>query len=415
MATVVDYEHREAIRLFLDSLHTAASNFSNNMTAVVAAAMPSKALVVWEESEPQVERHVKSMDGPTLPVEQALSEPELAKSAAEDTTMDEKHASASNSLNNALKKSTRRRELKKSIRFFNKAVETNHILSQRVVVDLFYLACAENPLMAYSVLQYYNALPQTDLKVDMYRRLCASVALLDPQYSRHGDIHAFVESLLKELDTTMDMEVKQQLYPRLVYSLASQRNVTVGPYAGLVYKYMVKHEFEMYPGWLKKLLLQSKYNRQEDLPFHDVLARLVEMGPEPHPMCTLPLIHNMFPYTDSEKVCVALEALLALQRGANTTEGSDSLYKDHLLDIATLENISVGAAHSGNSKLVSLVWDVLDQCNYKPTETIYENTIIAFATDDNGLQQAFAAMAAMKADGFEVSRPLVRSFSRAIR
>jgi hypothetical protein len=367
MATVVDYEHREAIRLFLDSLHTAASNFQNHMTAAVTAAMPSKALVVWEESEPQVEGHVESMDGPTLLVEQTLSEPEHAKSAsaAEDTPMDEKQASTSNSLNNALKKATRRREIKKSIRFFNKAVETNHVLSQRVVVDLFYLACEKNPLMAYSVLQYYNALPQTtEVKVDMYRRLCASVALLDPQYSRQGDIHAFVESLLTELDTTMDMEVKQQLYPRLVYSLASQRSVTVGPYAGLVYKYMVDHEFQMFPGWLKKLLLQSKYNRQEDLPFHDVLARLVEMGPEPHPMCTLPVIHNMFPYTDSEKVCVALEALLALQRGANAAEGSDSLYKDHLLDIATLENISVGAAHAGNSKLVSLVWGVLDQCNW---------------------------------------------------
>jgi hypothetical protein len=275
MVTVVDYEHREAIWLFLDSLHTAASNFQNHMTAAVAASMPSKALVGWEESEPQVERHVESMDGPTLPLEQTLSEPEQhMKSAAEDTTMDKKQALTSKNLNNALKKATRQREIKKSIRFFNKAVETNHVLAQKVVVDLFYLACQKNPLMAYSVLQYYNALPQTtELKVDMYRRLCASVALLDPQYSRHGDIHAFVESLLKELDTTMDMEVKQQLYPRLlVYSLASQRSVTVGPYAGLVYKYMVEHEFEMYPGWLKKLLLQSNYNRQEDLPFHDVLA-----------------------------------------------------------------------------------------------------------------------------------------------
>jgi hypothetical protein len=76
---------------------------------------------------------------------------EHAKLAAKDTPMDEKQALTSNSLNNALKKANRRREIKKSKHFFNKAVETNHVLSQRVVVDLFYLACKKNPLMAYLV------------------------------------------------------------------------------------------------------------------------------------------------------------------------------------------------------------------------------------------------------------------------
>jgi hypothetical protein len=42
-----------------------------------------------------------------------------------------------------------------------------------------------------------------------------------------------------------------------------------------------------------------------------------KMGPEPHTMCTLPVIHNMFPYTNLEKVCVALDALLALQQGGD--------------------------------------------------------------------------------------------------
>jgi hypothetical protein len=47
--------------------------------------MPSKALVMWKESEPQVEQHVESMDSPTLPVEQTLSKP-----AKDSSSMDKK-------------------------------------------------------------------------------------------------------------------------------------------------------------------------------------------------------------------------------------------------------------------------------------------------------------------------------------
>jgi hypothetical protein len=71
--------------------------------------------------------------------------------------------------------------------------------------------------------------------------------------------------------------------------------------------------------------------------------------------------------------------------------------------------MSVGAAKSGDFKFVPLLWDVMDQLAYKPTAAIYEDTIVAFAASDN-LENAFAAMASMEAEGFPLSRALIRSF-----
>jgi pentatricopeptide repeat protein len=77
--------------------------------------------------------------------------------------------------------------------------------------------------------------------------------------------------------------------------------------------------------------------------------------------------------------------------------------------------ISTGAARAANSSLILLIWDVLEVCHYKPTEMIYENTVVAFASEEGGLRQAFAALASMKEDGYNPSRPLIRSLSLAIR
>jgi hypothetical protein len=53
----------------------------------------------------------------------------------------------------------------------NKAVKTNHMLAQKVVVDdlFYYILSKKNCLMAYLVLQYYSALPHiAELKASMY-------------------------------------------------------------------------------------------------------------------------------------------------------------------------------------------------------------------------------------------------------
>lgn len=403
-----NHEHREAMRLFLDSLNYALTNPSSKL-AVPAPKFPRK-VTLPKPQERQKEEAKFSQLSNTI---EEKSEPAGIKKPKRKAPFTPNNSD----VNVLLGRAIRRNDARKALSLFRSALENNTLVDTKSVVSLFYLVSKRDPIPAFEILAYYNLHPETtDMRIDMYRRLCISVALLDPRTARHAEIRKFVESLLTELDR-MEDDIKQELYPILVASLVTQRSVTVGPYAGLLYNYMVSKEFKMTPGWLNKLLAASKYNRQEDLPFADVLARLVSIGGFPHPLSTFPVIHNMFPYTDSSQMRVALQALLEIQEKVQEegNEETASLYRQYVIDLGTLEMISAGAAHSGDPELILLVWEALEKADYTPTEQIYENTIIAFACRKDGLFQAFAALVSMKEEGFEVSRAVIRSFSKAIR
>lgn len=351
----------------------------------------------------------------------------------------------------------------KAIYLFRLARDEKFLLTKKVITNLFYVVSEKDPLGAHEVLQYYNSHPSHNNNnnnngadptiqpkvVSMYKRMCKAVGLLrpllypDPSYGQ-----MIVESLMEEIGNMPD-DVKMELYPILVVTLISQRCSPLGPYAGMIYDTMAQNGYPMKLGWLVLLLSMSKYNRQEDLPYHDVLGRLVAMGGQPHPMCSIPAIVNMFPYTDADQMCLALSAWLDFEadqkslqyrllhgeygpngeynnnnnnnhRTIDTIDDGSVVFfpfEDRKLDLATLEMISMGAARAGSSKLILLVWDILEHCEYTPTETIYENTIIAFVTDEKGvgIQQAFTAMEAMKEDGYPISRALIRSCSTLMR
>jgi hypothetical protein len=316
---------------------------------------------------------------------------------------------------NRLRRAIQCNKTERAMELFGEARRENYFVPLNMVVPLFYQVADRQPFLAYELVKYYRSHPQSEgrgFHSGMYRKLCKSVALLDPQDSFQKDIQNFVHTLLKEVGQ-MDMDIKRELYPKLVTAFVMQRTVSVGKYAGAIYDQMTKNEFRMSPGWLLNLLSLSKYNRQDDMPFHDVLATLVATGYRPNPQIVLRAIHNMFPFGNSEASRVSLQAVLELiQQEPN--EDSPYAQAEYRLDMGTLEAMSVGAAKSGDSKFILLLWDVMDQLAYKPTEAIYENTIVAFAASDN-LENAFAAMASMEAEGFPVSRALVRSFSQCIR
>jgi hypothetical protein len=316
---------------------------------------------------------------------------------------------------NRLRRAIQHNKIERAMELFVEAKRDNHLVPLNMIVRLFYQVSDKQPFMAYELVKYYKSHPQSEgngYHSGMYRKLCKSVALLDPQASFQKDIQNFVHTLLKEVGQ-MDMDVKQELYPKLVTAFVMQRTVSVGKYAGAIYDQMTKNDFRMSPGWLLNLLALSKYNRQDDMPFHDVLATLVATGYRPNPQIVLRAIHNMFPFGNSEASRVSLQAVLELIQ-QETSEDSPYAQAEYRLDLGTLEAMSVGAAKSGDFKFILLLWDVMDQLAYKPTAAIYENTIIAFAASDN-LENAFAAMASMEAEGFPLSRALVRSFSQAIR
>ena len=316
---------------------------------------------------------------------------------------------------NRLRRAIQYNKTERAMELFAEARRDNYFVPLNMVVPLFYQVADRQPFLAYELVKYYRSHPQGEgrgFHSGMYRKLCKSVALLDPQTSFQKDIQNFVHTLLKEVGQ-MDMDIKRELYPKLVTAFVMQRTVSVGKYAGAIYDQMTKNDFHMSPGWLLNLLSLSKYNRQDDMPFHNVLATLVATGYRPNPQIVLRAIHNMFPFGNSEASRVSLQAVLELIQ-QETTEDSTYAHAEYRLDMGTLEAMSVGAAKSGDSKFILLLWDVMDQLAYKPTEAIYENTIIAFAASDN-LENAFAAMASMEADGFPLSRALVRSFSQSIR
>lgn len=381
----LDHSHREAMRLFLDSLNAVLISQKN-----ASESLPEK---------------------PTEYPQQQSKTPTEMNNVTEDDARISRH------MNIQLGRAIRRKDSKKSMSLFEEAIANKHIVDQKHVVSLFYQMSKMNPVIAYDILQYYNLHPETsDIRLDMYRRLCSSISLLDPKVSKRWEINKFIESLLTELEA-MDKDVKEELYPNLIASFAAQRSVSIGPFAGVLYNYMIENDYEMVPGWLNKLLAASKYNRQEDLPFHDILARLVAKKQFPHPLSALPAIHNMFPYTDTKQMCVAINALLDTKHHCKNVEDevTSSLYNEYSIDMATLEMISAGAANAGDTELILLLWDLLDVSGYKPSEHIYENTVITFACSRNGIFQAFSALATMKDEGYDISRALIRSFSRAIR
>ena len=421
----VDCQHREAMRLFLDSLNAAAVTFPTATVAACAASHDVSASLRDIQSQPWESNFGHSQNSSTnnirvdeIPDPTTITIEKTGKNEQSAPTNSTNMESLHSENHVTLGKAIRRRQTKIAFQKFEQAVDRNKIVPIKMVADLFYLMVKKDPILSFELLQYYNAHPDApSFSLDMYRRLCYSVSLVDPQKHRPRETLTFVESLLADLEE-LDLETKLKLYPPLTVSLAKQRSVGIGPYAGYLYNFLVENGFSTSKGWLQSLLALSKYNRQEDLPFHDILARLVSINANPHPFSVLPAIQNMFPYTDTGTVYVALEAYRDLQRQSLLEErnASASLYQEHVMDLAALEMISAGAAHSGNSKLVMLVWDILEQSNISPTAAVYENTVVAFASEPgDDLRQTFHALMSMKEDGFIISRPLIRSVSLATR
>jgi len=455
--TSEDEERRRlaAMRLLLDSLQLATANttLSTTKTTRIRTKDPNKFSSRVPEILSLVQNEDNKQEGSSESV--TMNETKDAERIGEEftsTTEEVQTQMASESktslladgaprskdfelLKAALRRSIHRKDIEKSLFLFRESQRKRQILPRVTVTDLFFMVSEFDPPAGYTIINYYNkhylhqdagqsdggrALDgNTSKRLSLYKRICNSISLLDPNHHNTRQMHIMIEDLLNEIEE-MDMNSKRILYPKLVLSLVSQRIATIGQYASDLYYFITDNEFEMRAGWLNRLLSTSRYNRKNDIPYHDVIARLVQTpGGQLNPDAILPAMQNMFPYTEMEPICVTLEAWLEdFQNkisGNNDEEKMFDLNPETLIDLSMLETISTGAAQAGCSRLILLVWEVLDVCGYSPTEIIYENTVVTFANERGGVQQAFAALASMKEDGFEPSRPLIRSFSSAMR
>jgi hypothetical protein len=293
--------------------------------------------------------------------------------------------------------------------------ETADQLQPDIVRQLFFLMAKKRPFDAYKVLQLYRKITAVEhdkdvnAYADMFERNCDCLRYMDPEKHRYSDIHKLVRGLVMDLQQ-LDRVGKEQCYPVLVSALVSQKSVSVGDFARLAYQYMIQNNFDVPAGYWEHLLSMSRYFRQKDLPYASILRRIVDMGRRPDPVTALAALENLFPYTDVDATYTALKAIVDLQ---STAKPDDAF--QYMVDISALEVIGAAAARRGHFVLCLLIWDLVDLLGHKPTEAIFENTIMAFTVEPTTYGNAFTVMADMEANGFEPSRALIRGFSANLR
>ena len=299
-----------------------------------------------------------------------------------------------------------------------------------LIKGLYRIVCprSRRPFDAHQILQYYMTFPDAleylgDGVVDgyaaMYNRLCDSMRHMDPEKHTLRDIENLVRTV-SAMIRRMDRSGQELCCPTLVSALLEQRSVQIGyDFTEPIYKYILKENFDVPDGWFVHLLSHSRYNRQDDLPFADVLARAVSRGRHPPPVVVIHALDNFFPFTDIESVSSMLKSILQLQQEvveAAKSEGVPVRPKDqYLVDIGTLEMIGAAAASQGSTDINLLIWDMLDVLGYQPTVGIYENTVVAFSMNTFTYKEAFTVLAEMESSGFVPSRALIRSVSTHLR
>jgi pentatricopeptide repeat protein len=311
-----------------------------------------------------------------------------------------------------LHRAIRRGHTERAMILFNQAIQTNTELRLNQIVSLFFMLADTAPIEAYTVLKEFHKHPQCrGLHNGMYRRICKSVSLIDPKKYFRQESKEFIESLILDVEK-MDLDTKSNLFPIIVTSLVAQRSVQIGEYALPIYQKMLELDISMSSGWLINLLSLSKFQRQDILPFHDILARIVERNAQVDPPIVLRAVHNLFPFSDSQACESMLRSLLVLIK--QDISSRNKVRSRYRIDMGTIDSMSVSSVRSGNSKIILLLWEIIELLGYTPSESVYENTIITFAISGN-TSSAFDALQAMEGDEFPAKRALVRNFSRVLR
>jgi hypothetical protein len=189
-----------------------------------------------------------------------------------------------------------------------------------------------------------------------------------------------------------------------------QKNVSIGEaFCRPLYQEMLDLKIPLSPTYLDNLLGYVRYNRRDDLPFPEILARVVQLGRRPHPVKAVSVLETAFPFDDTQATFVTLKCIYDLQAALAPEDDP------YWVDIGTLELIGAMAAKEGHLDLALVVWDYIDLMGFAPTEHVYENTIVAFASSTATYANAFSVMAEMESKGLPVTRALIRSVSTKIR
>jgi len=327
-------------------------------------------------------------------------------------TTQEKFERNAKTLNNRLTRAIKSRRLKDSLEIFEKAMVTNAVdeLDSKIYQNLIKFMAPRDVLGAYSCLKRYENVTGNTSDAQVYGYICNNLDRFDPGKVRPQHMVDMTRSLIRDLEK-LDEAKQHWLFPQLVLSLTRQPFWEVGKIAAGLYRRMVKEEFPLTAKKLEQFVRCSKYARQKDLPYHEILEHIASKDGQPHTVTAIHALENLFPFTDTEATMTALGAIIDMQSTSVESE-SNKIYR---IDIGALEHITAAAARKPNPDLNLLVWDALELFGYEPTETIYENTIQSFCMSYRKDDNCFEALAEMESKGFEPSRALIRSVSRSLR
>jgi hypothetical protein len=312
-----------------------------------------------------------------------------------------------------------------------------------VIKGLFHLIQPARTFDIFRVVEYYVSLTTTPEYLKdggnlsaytlFYHVVCDSISHLDPRRNYTNESVVLVNAIIDRV-SRLDRRGQELCVPRLLNALVAQHSTHLGKhFTGKIYKYLVDNEFTVPPAYWVRILAYSRYNRQDDLPYDDVLTRVVELGLRPHPFIILNVLENFFPFSNSQAVAKSLKAILILQRfvaaeikAVKTATARDSaeirnrqladaVAKQYFIDMSVLETIGASAASQGESEICLMIWDMIDTLGYTPTEGIYENTVVAFAMNAFTYREAFIVLNEMESRGFVPSRALLRSVSVRVR
>ena len=317
-------------------------------------------------------------------------------------------------------------EIREAIRYAEQHGEEPPAVRYSYIKALFRLVQPRQPFDCYDVFKFYRTLPDTpeyakgDINgfASMYGRLCDSLRHMNLEKHSLTDCKHLVRSVVGTVQR-LDRAGQELCCPVLLSALLDQRSVRIGSdFCPAIYQYIHEQKIAVPDGWYLHLLGFSKFHRQRDIPFADVLERAVERGRRPSNLVVLNVLDNFYPFTDTATVARVLQSILKLQQLVvedASRDGMEALQNQYYVDIGTLEVIGAAASSQGQSDVSLLVWDMLDLLGYEPTVGIYENTVVAFAMSTFTYREAFTVLIEMEARGFKPSRALIRSFSTLLR
>lgn len=182
------------------------------------------------------------------------------------------------SMRGRLIRATRSRNVDQAVHFFRQSLQEQLPVETWVLRDLFYFLAPLDPVYAYKVLSRYQYLSAGPLPPEMYVHMCQTLGRVTLAHAKPPTIAHTFKCLKRDL-ALLDVETYHHVcYPYLLISMVQQPLSFVGAEARKLYHFMKTNNYPLTTQVLEQLVGLSRYSRQEDLPFADLIEILSQEG-----------------------------------------------------------------------------------------------------------------------------------------